>query len=284
VATGATLNEVEAVARRARAQARVRCQRHATRGHLAWLLAYLVVLLAFVLYSLLSFWPRPTPSEQTVPRDTTARTAAVGASLTTARLGACDAPNVAALVSAITSDSVRAQMIGVCYVGRPMVIWKETQLVLLVLLAGALGALLSCLRSATLHFYKGDLCAEGLPGLYTWPLSGAVMGLVFYTFIRGGFFSGQSTVAQTSTYSFVASAMLVGMFMHEAIAKVRQIAETLLTRVDSKPTDPPGAQQAGTTETPRPATVKPPPSGGGQGERGDMPSMPTPVPPPATVG
>ena len=249
-------------ARVTRAQGVVQCRQSATSRQMYGLLAYLAALMLFAVYSLFSFWPRPTPNEQ-IPRgdangaasatrnplsDTVSVAPARSSAATadSASIDACDARQVADLLTKVRGDSLRSQLIGICYFGAPRIIWKETQLVLLVLFGGGVGAVLSCLRKSTLHFYKGDLCAEGLPGLYVWPFSGALTALVFYAFIRGGFFSGQSTIAQTSPYSFIAAALLSGMFTHEAVAKLRQLAETLLTQVNSRPTVPaPGTPTTG---------------------------------------
>lgn len=251
----------------------VPCRQTASTRQLNALLAFLAIAMAFAVYSLFSFWPRPTPNEQ-VPKDSTSVAAAAHARPVLPSDG-CDAPRVANMLSSVTSDSLRAQMIGVCYMGQARVIWKETQLVLLVLFAGAVGAVLSCMRKATLHFYKGDLCAEGLAGLYAWPFSGALTALVFYAFIRGGFFSGQSSIAQTSPYMFIAVGLVAGMFTHEAVAKLRQLAETVLTAVDSRPTVPSIDTAPDAADSMR----------ADAGERGAMPPVNQPTAsPPGTVG
>lgn len=262
--------DLEEAARRLRDQSRVPCIKPATMRQMVALLVYLGAFTVFAVYSLFCFWPRPTPSEHPVA-GAPAVVAPAPAS-PPSLLRPCDARDVVPLLASVPSDSLRAQMIGICYLRTPMVIWKETQLVLLVLFAGAVGALLSTLRKSTLLFFRGDFCAEGLPGLYVWPVSGAIIGLVFYVFIRGGFFAGQAGVGDTSTYSFIATAMLAGMFTHEAIAKLKKVAEALLTRIDSKPAEPvtPATGSAGE---------------GDEGERGVIPAAPTPtISPPDTVG
>jgi hypothetical protein len=314
--TVSSLAQLEQAAHYARAQGRVKCQRHASGPEMALLLVYLMVLTGIALYSLYCLWPRPTPSEQapsaaaappkvnaaqpqgldTSPRATTAPQQTDTSKPTApdsiaSVINPCDATGTAVVRTRVVPDSVRAQMVGVCYLGQPYFIWKERQLLLLVLLAGAVGGLLSGMRKSTQSYYKGDLCAEGLPGLYTWPLSASLVGLVFYVFIRGGFFSGQSTVGQTSTYSFVATALLAGMFTHEAYGKLKQIAETVLTRVDSKPIELPSTTPSTTTSrapvNPATPTGSTTPANGG-GERGVIPSAPPPSPavasPPGTVG
>jgi hypothetical protein len=303
------LAELERAAQYVRAQGRVRCKRRASGSEMTLLLVYLVVATAFTLYSLYCFWPRPTPNEQAPPsgtsstlRDSIVRetgvrdTVAPGREASAYVINPCDATASMTLPARVVPDSVRAQMTGVCYLNRPYIIWKERQLLLLVLLAGAVGGLLSGMRKSTQSYYKNNLCAEGLPGLYVWPLSASLVGLVFYVVIRGGFFSGQSTVSQTSTYSFIATALLAGMFTHEAYGKLKQIAETVLTRVDSKPLELPSSAQSPATTSARArssgqtTSVAAASVDGGGGERGTMPSVPA-LPmaaavtaPPGTVG
>ena len=62
------------------------------------------------------------------------------------------------------------------------------------------------------------------------PFVGAALGLVFYLVIRGGFFSTQASVDETSPFGFAALAALVGMFSEQAVLKLKEVAETLLSK------------------------------------------------------
>lgn len=115
----------------------------------------------------------------------------------------------------------------------------ETRLLLIVALAGALGGLVHALRS--FYWYVGNRVL-----VWSWfamyillPFVGTTLGLIFYLVIRGGFFSPQATVQQTSPFGFAALAGLVGMFSEQAVLKLKQVAETLLTEAaegeDAKP-------------------------------------------------
>lgn len=115
----------------------------------------------------------------------------------------------------------------------------EVRLFLIVALAGALGSLVHALRS--LYWYVGnrELKRSWLPMYILLPFVGATLGLIFYLVIRGGFFSPQATVEQTSPFGFAALAGLVGLFSQQAVLKLKQVAETLLMEVpegeDAKP-------------------------------------------------
>jgi hypothetical protein len=61
------------------------------------------------------------------------------------------------------------------------------------------------------------------------PFTGGILAMLFYFVVRGGFFSPQSTIKQTSPFAFAAFASLVGMFSSQAVAKLKEIASTLLS-------------------------------------------------------
>jgi hypothetical protein len=62
------------------------------------------------------------------------------------------------------------------------------------------------------------------------PLVASGLGLGFYLIIRGGFFSPQADVQQTSPFSFVGIAILVGLFTDQAVAKLGEIADAVFSR------------------------------------------------------
>src|SRR5947209_7167266 len=107
----------------------------------------------------------------------------------------------------------------------------ELILLLIVLLAGDLGALVHALRS--LYWYVGNrrLVLSWSLMYVLLPFLGATMGLVFYLVIRGGFFP-TANVDDTNPLGFAALAVLAGMFSREAAEKLKQIFETILTRAE----------------------------------------------------
>jgi hypothetical protein len=63
---------------------------------------------------------------------------------------------------------------------------------------------------------------------------------MFYFVIRGGFFSPQSDFSQTSPFGFAALSAMVGLFSEQAVLKLKQVAETILSKPESgaDPTPP----------------------------------------------
>ncbi len=113
------------------------------------------------------------------------------------------------------------------------------RMILIVAIMGALGGLLHALRSAFWYAGHRELYWRWFPMYILLPFGGSILGLVFYLAIRGGFFSPNATIEQTSPYGFAALSALVGLFSQQAILKLKQVFETLLTKTpkgdDSKP-------------------------------------------------
>ena len=103
----------------------------------------------------------------------------------------------------------------------------EERLFLIVMFAGALGGLAHAFRS--FFWYAGNRkLVLSWAGFYiTLPILGATMATVFYLVIRGGFFSPQSEISDTSPFGFAALAALIGMFTEQAAEKLKQITQTL---------------------------------------------------------
>jgi len=137
----------------------------------------------------------------------------------------------------------------------------EVRLLLIVALAGALGSLVHAFRS--LYWYVGhrELKRSWLAKYILLPFVGTTLGLVFYFVLRGGFFSPQATVQQTSPFGFAALAGLVGMFSEQAVLKLKEVAETLLFKPQ------PGADAKPQESEPQ-ADAKPQEEGQGEGASG----------------
>lgn len=117
-----------------------------------------------------------------------------------------------------------------------LLFWKisisgEVQLLLVVALAGALGAMVHSLRS--FYWYVGNQeLAKSWFAMYLFlPVVGMVLSVVFYFVFRGGFFSPQANIADTSPFGFAALSSLVGLFSQQAILKLKLVAETVLSEV-----------------------------------------------------
>jgi len=115
----------------------------------------------------------------------------------------------------------------------------ETQLFITVALAGLLGSMVHALRS--LYWYVGNrkLVTSWIPKYILMPFAGSALGISFYLIIRGGFFAAGSNVDQTNPYGFIALGVLIGMFSEQAVLKLKEMAETLLSKPkpgeDAKP-------------------------------------------------
>jgi hypothetical protein len=107
----------------------------------------------------------------------------------------------------------------------------------------------------SVYWYVGNrhLVKSWLAMYLLLPFAGATLALVFYLVVRGGFFSPHSSVDQTSPFGFAALAVLVGLFSPQAVLKLKDVAETLLSRPQ------PGANAA--PQQPTPPT--PPPTAPG---------------------
>ncbi len=106
----------------------------------------------------------------------------------------------------------------------------EVRLIIVVALAGALGGLVHALRS--FYWYAGNrrLYRSWISMYIMLPFVGSTLALIFYFVIRGGFFSPQATIQQTSPFGFAALAGLVGLFTEQAVEKLKDVAETLMAK------------------------------------------------------
>lgn len=197
---------------------------------------YLIVVTIVVFHSLVVLWPpnREEPLANRVERleQATQNQQPAGAAAT-----AQAQPAAKSSKGEMCADGVqrRAELFW-CL---PLCLSEEERLFLIVMFAGALGGLVHTLRS--FYWYAG--CRRlvlSWAGFYiTLPILGATMATVFYLVVRGGFFSPQSEVSDTSPFGFAALAALIGMFTEQAAEKLKQITETLFA------TAPTGTDHAG---------------------------------------
>jgi hypothetical protein len=126
------------------------------------------------------------------------------------------------------------------------VTWKmsdEERLLILVMTAGALGSLIHALRSAYWYVGNRNLVLSWVPKYLLLPFCGAILAVLFYFVVRGGFFSPRTTSMHTSPYGFCALACLVGLFSEQAVLKLKQVAETVfMTTEQGKDANPPAVQ------------------------------------------
>jgi len=104
---------------------------------------------------------------------------------------------------------------------------NDNTMVLLVLLAGALGGLVHALRSFFWYVGEQELVWNWIPMYVLLPFSSSGLGFVFYLVIRAGLY--QPTGG--TSYLLVGLAALVGMFSAQAAEKLKKVAEGIFTEV-----------------------------------------------------
>lgn len=112
---------------------------------------------------------------------------------------------------------------------------SEIRLISIVILAGALGGLVHALRSLFMYVGARELKRSWLIMYFLRPFIGSTLGFIFYLVIRGGFFSTEATVDETSPFGFAALAGLVGLFSEQAVEKLKQVAQTFFAQVPKAP-------------------------------------------------
>ncbi|HQU84759.1 MAG TPA: hypothetical protein PKY59_16590 [Pyrinomonadaceae bacterium] len=118
-------------------------------------------------------------------------------------------------------------------------------LFLVVLFAGMLGASVRGVFSFVRHLGVGDFSFNWLWFYLLLPFSGAPVSLFLYFLIRGGFYGSPINKGLVlNLAAFAALGCLAGLFSENAMEKLRQVAEVLMTKVprkSSKTSNPPGS-------------------------------------------
>jgi hypothetical protein len=107
---------------------------------------------------------------------------------------------------------------------------RESALFVIVMAAGALGAVVHALRS--LYWYVGNrtLRRSWLMMYLFLPFIGALFGLMVYLVLRGGLTSPTGGSYDVNPYGVTAIAALVGLFSQETAEKLRAVFGTLLAQ------------------------------------------------------
>jgi hypothetical protein len=126
---------------------------------------------------------------------------------------------------AFTPDTVSVRLFG----WSPTVS-REASLFIVVMAAGALGAVVHGLRS--LYWYVGNrtLRRSWLMMYLFLPFIGALFGLMVYLVLRGGLTSPTGGSSDVNPYGVTAIAALVGLFSQETAEKLRAVFATLLAQ------------------------------------------------------
>ena len=84
------------------------------------------------------------------------------------------------------------------------------------------------------------------------PFTGAMLAVIFYLVVRGGFFSPQASTETTSPFGFAALSALVGLFSPQATLKLKEVAETIFTKPAAGADHKPQGSTDGQADSPAP--------------------------------
>ena len=140
-----------------------------------------------------------------------------------------------ALLFEVTAPTV---VTGELRVGRLTVsITPETRLIIIVLLAGALGSYIHAIKSLADFLGNRTLIASWFWWYITRPFLGMTLALVFYAALRGGLLVGTpADVKFVNPFGAFTVAALVGMFADKATQKLGELFDTLF-RTEEKRSD-----------------------------------------------
>jgi hypothetical protein len=104
----------------------------------------------------------------------------------------------------------------------------ETRLFVVVILAGAIGAMIHTLRSVSWYVGNREFRYSWLLLYVSLPFVGGALALVSYLVLRGGLTSSLATGQDINPFGVTAVAGLVGLFTQETTVKLKEVFSTLL--------------------------------------------------------
>ncbi|QGY39063.1 hypothetical protein GM415_02565 [Pseudodesulfovibrio cashew] len=138
------------------------------------------------------------------------------------------------VVATVASNATMSPSIIPVEGGTSFVAIPDSFAILVVLTCGAFGGLIHGIRSFYFHVKKGDLVQPDLIKLVLRPFSGSVLAIIFYLVLRAGL--GQATSSDSedgaSIIFYAAVAAIVGMFTDQTVAKLKKVAEAILTKYE----------------------------------------------------
>lgn len=112
------------------------------------------------------------------------------------------------------------------WLGRGRKLTFDQQLFIAVILAGMLGGALHLLRSISWYIGNRQLVWSWLAYYLMLPIIGGALAVVAYVVMRAGFLR----IGTGTPYSYLAVALLVGMFSTPAALRLKEIAEAVFSR------------------------------------------------------
>ena len=131
----------------------------------------------------------------------------------------------------------------------------ETRLLLIMIIAGAIGACVFSLFAVAHHLgAKRDFKVQWTAWYILRPFMGAGLALIFYFLLRGGVLAIGSNLQNLNLIVVAGLSGLVGMFSEQALHKLQDLADTTFVQAPGDQTKsegpaPPGQTKAGTTKT-----------------------------------
>jgi len=212
--------------------------------------AYLICVSLLLFYVLIKVLPRSAPSGTSMTVSRTGKSSGDGAVDRSQPSATASIPPVSTGNSGNASAAEPQQIHLFCGLWNPW-LWNETRLLVIVILAGALGSLFHAIRSFYWYVGNRSLRWSWTASYVLLPLGGGILAMLFYFVVRGGFFSSQSTVGDTSPFAFAAFAALVGTFSSQAAEKLKQIASTVFAPAQE------GKDHVGATAPPKIDSISP---------------------------
>jgi hypothetical protein len=177
----------------------------------------------FMVYCLIEVWP--------VTADTFSRpgTSSSADTQKTSALGVSGSPESSTSPTqgnaAATPNRSVPEPLSLTIAGLNLRLSKESGFFIVVILLGALGAMVHVLRSFSWYVGNRSLRTSWLITYYMWPAIGGLMALIFYLVLRGGLIPSQQSSQAFNPYGFATIAALVGLFSEQAAEKLKQVFE-----------------------------------------------------------
>jgi hypothetical protein len=106
-------------------------------------------------------------------------------------------------------------------------ITSDTRLLWMVLMAGALGALVHSMRWYANYLARHTFSADWLASYLLRPFASAALAALIYAALRSGLLTATATIEDTNTFGFVVIAGFTGLFFDQAIFRLRRVSETI---------------------------------------------------------
>jgi hypothetical protein len=100
----------------------------------------------------------------------------------------------------------------------------DVRLLVVVALAGLLGALMHSTRSLAWYIGHRGLVWRWIPFYLVTVLIGAGLASIFYLVLRGGVFNSNTQPSEANPYGFAALGALVGLFTEQALEMLKRVA------------------------------------------------------------